>query len=502
MYLHQYYNTNNLELLHVLLGMRYGGGARLHRTMTLLLATNMKYRKHAHERQPLLLEGRDIDRGGMAYKRATTKAFLSCIAVVVVTVLVTLEVWDPAATSLGLQLAREDAFAGAAGSSSFYFSKTKRSDVGRATEVLFDPHGNDTMVYLHVQKTGGSAFLEHMVTLQQPVFQKVGSAAVGRAPLELCRMGSFKWKRGGGFMNHTLDIHLEWCPRDMFNMTEETWLVSEKTTGWMCGVHALYVDFVRCLKNVTTYNKMTKWKKHFPLVSSNRMFHYVTLLRHPVLRYLSEYLQTTRGACWPVHDRICDGEVIETKQTPYCADCNLKRLRHRGRNVSRLHVQESLREYLSCDVRWRNNRLTLALADSEQVTCWNRTQYTSEERDKILLESAKENLLKFSFFGILEFQEESGWLFERTFGMEFGIRPPPLPFNSSVANLLLHELLLRPSLYQKVIANNELDLELYWFAVEEFEKRMRAAGADIDTNTLHSLRTLLPQLHVHHHTSG
>ena len=127
------------------------------------------------------------------------------------------------------------------------------------------------------------------------------------------------------------------------------------------------------------------------------------------------------------------------------------------------------------------------------MTCWNRTQYTSEERDQMLLDSAKQNLLKFSFFGILEFQEESGWLFERTFGMEFGIRPPHLPFNSSLASLLLQELLLHPSLYERVVANNKLDLELYWFAVEEFGKRMRTIGKEIDTATLHSLRTLLPQ---------
>ena len=431
----------------------------------------------------------------MTYRTATTKTFLSCTALVIIAVLVTVAVWDPAITSLQ---SAEDASAISA-ASSFHSSKTKRS-AARTTEVLFDPHGNDTMVYLHVQKTGGSAFLEHMVTLKQPVFQRVGLALVGRAPLKLCRMGRFKWKRGGGFINtvnHTLDIHLEWCPRNMLNLTDETWLISEKTTGWMCGVHALYVDFIRCLRNVNLvnkFNRVAKVKKYYPLVSPNRTFHYITLLRHPVLRYLSEYLQTTRGACWPMHDRVCDGKVVASKQRlPFCADCKRKR-------VFKVHVQESLREYLSCDVIWRNNRLTLALADSELVTCWNTTQCTSGKRDKVLLESAKQNLLKFAFFGILEFQEESGWLFERTFGMEFGIRPPYFPFNSSVANLLLQELSVHPSLYRRVIANNKLDLELYWFALEEFEKRMSAIGKELDTDTLNSLRTLLPQ--SHNHTTG
>ena len=423
----------------------------------------------------------------MAYKAATTKTFLSCIAVVIITVLVKVLVWDPLITS-DLQSAKDahDTSASEAGSPSFHSSRIKRSDGSKSTEVLFDPHGNDTMVFLHVQKTGGSAFLEHMVTLQQPMFQRVGSALVGRTPLKLCKMGNYKWKRVGGFLNQTLDMHLEWCPRSMLNLTGETWLISEKTTGWMCGVHALYVDFIHCLRNVTNFNKIAKVKQNYPLVSSNRTFHYITLLRHPVLRYLSEYLQTTRGACWPVHGRVCNGEIV-TKHTPLCAHCKMKLLVNSGR-----HVQESLKEYLGCDIMWRKNRLTLALADSEQVTCWNQTQYTSKERGKLLLESAKQNLLKLSFFGILEFQEESGWLFERTFGMEFGIPPPHLPFNSSMANLLLQELLVHRSLYDKVIARNKWDLELYWFALEEFEKRMNAFGKELDTSTLHSLRSLLP----------
>lgn len=432
----------------------------------------------------------------MAYKTAATKTFLSCIAAVIIVVLVTVAIWDPATTFnaetlvLYSQSASDDIQA--PGDSLSYSSKFKRSeDTALETnfEVPFDPHDNDTMVYVHVQKTGGSAFLEHMVTLQMAVFQKVGSELVKRAPLKLCKMSQFKWKRGGGFlrMNQSLDMHLEWCPRDVLNRTGETWFISEKTTGWMCGVHALYVDFVHCLRNVTEYNKKAKLKNNYPFVSTNRTFHYVTLLRHPVLRYLSEYLHTTRGACWPVHNRVCNGEIVKIKQPPLCANCRIKAIYANPR--------ESLREYLDCEVMWRNNRFTLALADSELVTCWNRTQYTSEERGTLVLESAKQNLLKLAFFGILEFQEESGLLFERTFGVEFGIRPPHIPFNSSVANLLLQELPAHPSLYEKVIANNKLDLELYWFAVGEFKKRMRAIGKELDSGTLHDLRTLLSQTH-------
>ena len=33
--------------------------------------------------------------------------------------------------------------------------------------VDFDPHGNDTLVFIHIQKTGGSTFVEHLHTLKE-----------------------------------------------------------------------------------------------------------------------------------------------------------------------------------------------------------------------------------------------------------------------------------------------------------------------------------------------
>lgn len=414
--------------------------------------------------------------------RATSKTLLLGSMVVLITVMVFVTVWDPS-------LHFDEVHAGISA------PKVRRSgelemNYTSSWQLPFDPHGNDTMVYIHIHKTGGSAFLEHLVTMQLPVFQKIGASYVRRSPLNLCQMSNSKtWKRGGGFLNmsQSLVMHMELCPRHALNLTGETWLISEKTTGWMCGVHALYVDFVHCLRDVTKYNKHAS-KTHFPFVSPNRNFHYVTLLRHPILRYLSEYLQTTRGGCWPTHARVCNGKTISSaKNTHPCTICRMKG------NKKKL----SLEEFLECKHDWRNNRLTLALADSKQVTCWNKTQYTSDERGTLLLESAKRNLLKFAFFGILEFQEESGWLFERTFGVEFGIPPPHLPLNSSLATLLLQTLPDHRSLYSQAINNNRLDLELYWFALKVFRNRMKSIGKDLDKDTVHSLRTLLPHNHIH-----
>ena len=41
-----------------------------------------------------------------------------------------------------------------------------------------------------------------------------------------------------------------------------------------------------------------------------------------------------------------------------------------------------------------------------------------EERDTVMLYSAKDNLRKMTFFGLTEFQEQSQYLFEETFNLK------------------------------------------------------------------------------------
>ena len=62
--------------------------------------------------------------------------------------------------------------------------------------------------------------------------------------------------------------------------------------------------------------------------------------------------------------------------------------------------------------------MTVMLADlDDEVTCWNKSKYSREERDRLLLESATSNLLNISYFGISEFSFDSGVLFQETFGV-------------------------------------------------------------------------------------
>lgn len=60
------------------------------------------------------------------------------------------------------------------------------------------------------------------------------------------------------------------------------------------------------------------------------------------------------------------------------------------------------------------------LADLELVGCYNTSYMPSlEERQRVLLASAKRNLVSMAWFGLTERQRESQLVFERTFNLRF-----------------------------------------------------------------------------------
>jgi hypothetical protein len=132
------------------------------------------------------------------------------------------------------------------------------------------------------------------------------------------------------------------------------------------------------------------------------------------------------------------------------------------------------------------------LADHELATCWDKKKYSREQRDQILLESAKSNLRNFSYFGLNEFFVESGSLFEETFGVVFGNPVQKQSFNSSYACHSISSLMRdeEVDIFKKVVQNNLLDLELYKYALDIFGTRMRAMGKELDTDTLNYIQAL------------
>ena len=207
------------------------------------------------------------------------------------------------------------------------------AELGRKeVSVPFDPYAMDTMVYMHIQKTGGSEFLEHLVTAQISLERVNISNDSNKLPpswpkpgpnsqfIPLCRTSpTGGWKRDGNYLGNgsVVIIHHELCPRNWEHPNGNTWLVSEKTTAWTCGVHAFYTDFKRCLQYSTIFNRNTR-KKYEPdkslRLSHHNRFHYVVILRHPLLRYISEYLHVSRGACWAREDKCSKKGVVSRKQ--------------------------------------------------------------------------------------------------------------------------------------------------------------------------------------------
>ena len=215
-------------------------------------------------------------------------------------------------------------------------------------------------------------------------------------------------------------------------------------------------------------------------LSEHNRFHYVVLLRHPLLRYINEYLQISRGSCWARED-VCRKE-------------------REFRCPEHFQCKEDIRKKFAADLTldsWSSNRMTLMLADHEVASCWDRTKYTLEERDQLLLASAKSNLHDFSYFGLNEFFADSGALFEETFGVVLRHPIENQSLNHSYAGLFFSSLTLEENsdIYKKVIQNNLLDLELYEYALDLFTSRMRIMGKELDINTLTYIQMLNDAMH-------
>jgi len=118
------------------------------------------------------------------------------------------------------------------------------------------------------------------------------------------------------------------------------------------------------------------------------------------------------------------------------------------------------------------------LSNLTLVGCYDHTTIPdSAERDRILLNSAMENLRQMAYFGLTERQADTQFLFERTFGIQF--RRRFVQFNNTHAN----KADVTDSEIRAVQKLNRLDVELYKFASRLFDERVRWARAVHRFNT-------------------
>ena len=100
------------------------------------------------------------------------------------------------------------------------------------------------------------------------------------------------------------------------------------------------------------------------------------------------------------------------------------------------------------------------LSDLALVGCYNVSYMKPEERDLILLTSAKNNLHKMAFFGLNEFPRISQYLFEETFDMVF------LDGETHALHRNRRSLMdqFNAKTIDKIKRKNSLDIRLYEFA--------------------------------------
>ncbi|KAF7490130.1 Heparan-sulfate 6-O-sulfotransferase 2 [Sarcoptes scabiei] len=293
---------------------------------------------------------------------------------------------------------------------------------------VFNLHKTDVLVFLHMQKTGGSAFDRHLVRdliLPQP-----------------CKCDSKRKKKCRCFRPGTMDKY---------------WLFSRYSIGWKCGLHADYTELTNCVDRIL--NQFEHTKEDF-----DRNYYFVTLLRDPIARFLSEFKHVQRGATWKTSRHWCDGRLPTIKEIPFC---------FKGSNWKNV----SFDEFLSCQNNLAFNRQTRMLADLSLVGCYNKSVMSPEERDSVMLFSAKQNLKRMSFFGLCEEQLATQYMFERAF--KFHFRRPFVQFNQTRSHATLKSLNFNQ--IEQIRRLNHLDVKLYSYAKDLFRKRF-AMIKEMDPN--------------------
>ena len=82
------------------------------------------------------------------------------------------------------------------------------------------------------------------------------------------------------------------------------------STGWKCGLHPDWTELTGCVDHYMRFTEPGP-------VSENRRYFYISFLRDPVSRYLSEWRHVARGATWDGAELKCGG-VEWGQRLPRC----------------------------------------------------------------------------------------------------------------------------------------------------------------------------------------
>jgi heparan sulfate 6-O-sulfotransferase HS6ST1 len=221
------------------------------------------------------------------------------------------------------------------------------------------------------------------------------------------------------------------------------WLVNRYTTGWICGLHCDLNGFRSCISKVLDRLDNRRIK---------RRFLFITFLREPVARFLSEFEHVRRGATWKASRLTCRQKPIDL---PNC---------YNGSDWK--HVR--LDRFMTCPTNLAINRMTLMLADLSLIDCRLPTINSSSDA-RIVLESAKRNLQDLAFFGLLDQQLTSQSMFEFTFNIRF--RYSFLQLNRTHSTVAQQQLSF--DTIDRIRKLNYLDVQLYEFAEQLLSTRLK-----------------------------
>jgi hypothetical protein len=123
-------------------------------------------------------------------------------------------------------------------------------------------------------------------------------------------------------------------------------------------------------------------------------------------------------------------------------------------------------QFAKCPHNLANNRQVRMVANLSLSGCYKPGAMSAETRDFIMLRSAKKNLQQMAFFGLTEYQQETQYLFEKTFHLKF--RRDFFKYNHTHSS----EVDIYPYQHRQILKLNKLDVELYHYAKSLFFQRL------------------------------
>jgi hypothetical protein len=326
-------------------------------------------------------------------------------------------------------------------------------------------------------------------------------------------------------------------------LVAQQWLIARVTVGWPCGIHASLHRLVSCFAGRITQDRapravLTKpdGLEYLRKASSRAQgrLHFITILRNPAARFLSEFLNHFSGwsrrndglnemmiasrYCMIYSDYYCNGTL--RPEPPSCRDYSAPFVPNsnqtssfaltRGEILAQLSLKDrsptiqdrmakylkaahksqlsdedllevgdkkTLWEFLRCPHNPAVNRQARMLAF---MPCFRhpRTRAGIKAYEEAMLSSAIEALEALPYFAIAEYPNESRMLFEWTFGLQFKDSSSLLksPEEVSPAKKQEHHALNDPEVLRYVNELNHIDSRLYDTALKIFEQRLNACG--------------------------